>query len=171
MDGLMFTTLASAGAAVPQAVPVAIPNIVRETSPVHDASGKASPPSTPDLGHEVAALSDKLIKAINHQTALEEGLEETKHELTMSKSRIRQLEGIAKEHADMMAKGLLVEKKEVEMETRQLMNKLLEESHQRGKAEKEKKNIEQDLENLTSSLFEEANKVNISLPPMIRTIN
>lgn len=159
----MFTTMASAGAAVPQAA--SIPSIVRETSPVHDASGKASPPSTPNLGHEVAALSDKLIKAINHQTALEEGLEETKHELTMSKSRIRQLEGIAREHADMMAKGLLVEKKEVEMETRQLMNKLLEESHQRGKAEKEKKNIEQDLENLTSSLFEEANKVIMFVPP------
>lgn len=158
----MFTTMASAGAAVPQTT--SIPDIVRESSPVHDASGKASPPSTPDLGHEVAALSDKLIRAINHQTALEEGLEETKHELTVSKSRIRQLEGIAKEHADMMAKGLLVEKKEVEMETRQLMNKLLEESHQRGKAEKEKKNIEQDLENLTSSLFEEANRVTISLP-------
>lgn len=116
-----------------------------------------------DLSEEVQALSTKLVKAINHQSSLEEGLEETRHELDVSKERIKQLEAIAKEHQDMMATGVLVEKREVEMETRQLMNKLMEEAAQRGKAEKEKKHIEQDLENLTTSLFEEANKVTFIL--------
>ncbi|KAF3917299.1 hypothetical protein AA313_de0207859 [Arthrobotrys entomopaga] len=133
------------------------------SSSVHRSSGLSTPDhSQQDLSDEVQALSAKLIKAINHQSSLEEGLEETRHELDMSKQRIKQLEAIAKEHQDMMATGVLVEKKEVEMETRQLMNKLMEETVQRGKAEKEKKHIEQDLENLTTSLFEEANKMVIA---------
>ncbi|KAF3930249.1 hypothetical protein ABW20_dc0105761 [Dactylellina cionopaga] len=127
------------------------------------SSGVSTPaPPQADLSDEVQALSQKLVKAINHQSSLEEGLEETRHELDMSKVRIKQLEAIAREHQDMMATGVLVEKKEVEMETRQLMTKLMEESMQRGKAEKEKKHIEQDLENLTTSLFEEANKMVIA---------
>ncbi|KAF3941376.1 hypothetical protein ABW19_dt0205198 [Dactylella cylindrospora] len=127
------------------------------------ASGVTTPdPSAQDLSEEVQALSNKLIKAINHQSSLEEGLEETRHELDLSKQRIRHLEAIAREHQDMMATGVLVEKKEVEMETRQLMTRLMEETVQRGKAEKEKKHIEQDLENLTTSLFEEANKMVIA---------
>ncbi|KAF3912661.1 hypothetical protein ABW21_db0202546 [Orbilia brochopaga] len=135
------------------------------TSQASDAGSISSDPSAlsqQDLSEEVQALSHKLIKAINHQSSLEEGLEDTRHELDVSKQRIRQLEAIAKEHQDMMATGVLVEKKEVEMETRQLMNKLMEETMQRGKAEKEKKHIEQDLENLTTSLFEEANKMVIA---------
>ncbi|KAF3214051.1 rab guanine nucleotide exchange factor S2 [Orbilia oligospora] len=130
------------------------------TSEISEAS--TPEPAQQNLSGEVQALSDKLIKAINHQSSLEEGLEETRHELDVSKQRIKHLEAIAKEHQDMMATGVLVEKKEVEMETRQLMNKLMEESMQRGKAEKEKRHIEQDLENLTTSLFEEANKMVIA---------
>ena len=126
-------------------------------------AGTPAPPSgaeTPgDINKEVQVLSDKLIIAINHQTTLEEGLEDTRAELDMSKRRIEELEAIAKEHAEMMENGLLIEKKDVEMETKMLMNKLMEETFQRGKAEKEKRTIEQDLENLTTSLFEEANKV------------
>jgi hypothetical protein len=112
-----------------------------------------------NLNREVAALSNKLISAINHQTKLDDSLSATKHELELSKSRIRQLEAVAKEHADMMAKGLLVERKEVELETQQLAKRLQEESMYRGQAEKDKKHIEQELENLTTALFDEANKV------------
>ncbi|KAI5777389.1 hypothetical protein EDC01DRAFT_635920 [Geopyxis carbonaria] len=112
-----------------------------------------------DLNKEVAALSNKLISAINHQTKLDDSLSATRHELEISKARIRQLEAVATEHADMMAKGLLVEKKEFETETRQLMTRLQEESLHRGQAEKDKRNIEQELENLTTALFDEANKM------------
>lgn len=112
-----------------------------------------------DLNREVATLSNKLISAINHQTKLDDSLAATKHELELSKARIRQLEATAKEHADMMAKGLLVEKKTVETETKKLMTKLKEESKQRAQADKDKKHIEQELENLTTALFDEANKM------------
>lgn len=113
-----------------------------------------------NLNREVAALSNKLISAINHQTQLDDSLATTKHELDISRARIRLLEAAAKEHTDMMAKGLLVEKKDVDTETLQLMNRLKEERTQRGKAEKDKRNIEQELETLTTALFDEANKVN-----------
>ena len=112
-----------------------------------------------DLNREVAALSNKLISAINHQTKLDDSLAATKHELELSKARIRQLEAVAEKHADMMAKGLLVERKEVETETQRLRNRLKEEALQRGQAEKDKRHIEQELENLTTALFDEANKV------------
>ncbi|KAL7266437.1 rab guanine nucleotide exchange factor S2 [Rhizina undulata] len=119
--------------------------------------------SSTDLNREVAALSNKLINAINHQTQLDDSLASTKHELEMSKARVQQLEALARQHADMMAKGLLVEKKTLDSETQKLTNKLKEESRQRGKAEKDKKTIEQELENLTTALFDEANKVGATL--------
>lgn len=112
-----------------------------------------------NLNREVAALSNKLISAINHQIQLDDSLAATQHELELSKARIRHLEALTQEHADMMAKGLLVEKKAVETETQRLMNRLKEESAQRGQAEKDKRHIEQELENLTTALFDEANKV------------
>ena len=115
--------------------------------------------SMPDLNQEVAALSNKLIKAINHQTLLDDSLTSTKHELELSKARIKQLEAVAREHEQMMAKGLLVDRKDVETEAEQFMRKIKEERSQRSKAERDKKTIELELEHLTTALFEEANKV------------
>lgn len=128
-----------------------------------NGSGNGSVNEDPNLNREVAALSNKLISAINHQTQLDDSLASTKHELEMSRARIKHLEAMAKEHTDMMAKGLLVERKDVETETQQLMNRLKEERAQRGKAEKDKRNIEQELETLTTALFDEANKVDCLL--------
>lgn len=122
-------------------------------------NGSGSVNEDANLNREVAALSNKLISAINHQTKLDDSLASTKHELEISRARIKHLELMAKEHMDMMAKGLLVEKKDVETETQQLVNRLKEERTQRGKAEKDKRNIEQELETLTTALFDEANKV------------
>jgi len=121
--------------------------------------GNGSGADGSNLNREVAALSNKLISAINHQTKLDDSLSATKHELQLSKARIRQLEATAKEYADMMANGSLVEKKEVESETQRLLTRLKEETQQRGQAEKDKRHIEQELENLTTALFDEANKV------------
>lgn len=117
-----------------------------------------------NLNKEVAALSNKLISAINHQTQLDDSLATTKHELELSKAKIRQLEAVTKKHEDMMSQGLLVEKKDAEAEAAQLMSRLKEERTQRGKAEKDKRNIEQELEALTTALFDEANKVYMPMP-------
>lgn len=124
-----------------------------------NGNGNGSVNEDPNLNREVAALSNKLISAINHQTQLDDSLASTKHELEMSRARIKHLEAVGKEHTDMVAKGLLVERKDVETEIQQLMNRLKEERAQRGKAEKDKRNIEQELETLTTALFDEANKV------------
>lgn len=102
-----------------------------------DGSGGDGGNHGTDLNREVAALSNKLISAINHQTKLDDSLSATKHELDLSKTQIRQLES----------------------ETQRLLTRLSEESQQRGQAEKDKRHIELELENLTTALFDEANKV------------
>jgi len=130
-----------------------------------DGSGGDGLNNGTDLNREVAALSNKLISAINHQTKLDDSLSATKHELELSKARIRHLEATAKEHADLMASGLLVDKKEVESETQRLLTRLEEESQQRGQAEKDKRHIEQELGDLTTALFDEANKVGMQKCP------
>jgi len=129
-----------------------------------DSSGDSQPqqmsngPAT-DLNQEVAALSNKLIKAINHQAMLDDSLTSTKHELELSKVRIKQLEAVARDHEQMMAKGLLVDRKDMETEAEQFMRRIRAERDQRSKAERDKQTIEKELEHLTTALFEEANKV------------
>ncbi|RFU34457.1 hypothetical protein B7463_g1835, partial [Scytalidium lignicola] len=56
----------------------------------------------PDLSSEVAALSNKLINAINHQTNLDDTLSATRHELEVAHERIHQLEQRDQEHTDLM---------------------------------------------------------------------
>jgi chromosome segregation ATPase len=122
-------------------------------------AGASTPTQHPELNNEVAALSEKLINSINHQTQLDDLLASTRHELEQAQQRIRELEAAKQEHADMVANGLLVERKDVEAETNKLMRTISEERKQRGEAEKEKKSMEQELETLTTALFEEANQV------------
>jgi chromosome segregation ATPase len=127
-------------------------------SPANDG-GMAAPSHHPDLSEEVATLSNKLISAINHQTTLDDTLSATKHELEMSRERVKQLESENKEFTDSLARGTLVKRTVVELEKAKVVTQLVEEKRQRAEIEKDKKNIEQELENLTTALFEEANKV------------
>lgn len=124
---------------------------------------KAHPPSShhPDLSNEVAALSNKLINAINNQTSLDDTLAETRQELENSRRRVQELEAEAKIREDQIANGELVRWADVEEDHKKMATTLAEEKNKRGVAEKEKKNIEQELENLTAALFEEANKVSL----------
>lgn len=118
-------------------------------------------PHHPDLNNEVAALSNKLISAINHQTTLEDTVAATRHELEDSKARIQKLEAEKQEHKDQLAGGLLLKKVDVDNETAKLLETLAEERSQKRQVEKDKKGIEQELENLTAALFEEANEVSL----------
>lgn len=113
----------------------------------------------PDLSNEVAALSNKLINAINNQTTLDDTLAETRQELESSRRKIQELETEAKKREDEIASGELVRWADIEEDHNKLKASLADERKQRGVVEKEKKNIEQELENLTAALFEEANKV------------
>lgn len=116
-------------------------------------------PHHPDLSNEVASLSNKLISAINYQTNLDDTLAATRHELEAARSRVTQLEAAAQEHAEMVARGILVRKTDVDHETTMLESKLADEKRRRSVAEKDKKGIELELETLTTALFEEANQV------------
>ena len=139
-------------------------------SPLHDPRSPSQSPTLirtntssphPDLNGEVAALSDKLIHAINYQTSLDDTLSATRHELQASKARVKDLEDAAQRQQRLVADGHSLRKVEVDDHIQKLLSRVTEEKKQRTTAEKEKRMMEQELENLTTSLFEEANKVSI----------
>ncbi|KAI0385024.1 hypothetical protein F5Y04DRAFT_203808 [Hypomontagnella monticulosa] len=116
----------------------------------------------PDLDQEVAALSTKLINAINHQTNLDDTLSATRHDLEASRERVRELEAQVARQQEMLSGDVWVKRKSVESEKSKLLARVVEEKRLRTEVEKDKKKIEQELETLTVSLFEEANKMVIT---------
>ncbi len=125
-----------------------------------DLSGSSSTsPKHPDLNSEVTALSDKLISAINHQTALDDTLAQTRQELEASRARIAKLEAEAKAHEEKLARGDLVTKETADQQSNRLSAELAEERKQKALVQQEKRGIESELETLTASLFDEANKM------------
>ncbi|KAL9126586.1 MAG: hypothetical protein Q9217_004378 [Psora testacea] len=116
-------------------------------------------PHHPELSNEVAALSNKLIHAINHQTELDDTLSETRRQLEAAQERIRQLERADQEYKSAIDNRILVKWADVESDILRLRMNLAEERKQRVQAEKDKKSIEHELESLTTALFEEANHV------------
>lgn len=113
----------------------------------------------PDLSQEVATLSTKLIDAINHQTKLDDSLQQTRHELDTARTRLAQLEMLVKVHEQKVAHGLLVDKEVYDKMEKQLSSELYEERRRRIDAEKAKKKTDNEVETLTTALFEEANTV------------
>ncbi|KAI1825820.1 hypothetical protein F4861DRAFT_152818 [Xylaria intraflava] len=132
---------------------------VRAASP---AAGATSTVHHPDLDQEVAALSTKLINAINHQTTLDDTLSATRQELDTSNERVLELETLVKKQEEILAGDNWVPRKSVEIEKNKLLARATEEKNKRVEVEKEKRKIEQELETLTVSLFEEANKMVIT---------
>ncbi|KAI1437021.1 hypothetical protein GGR50DRAFT_686166 [Xylaria sp. CBS 124048] len=132
---------------------------VRAASP---AIGPGSPLPHPDLDQEVAALSTKLINAINHQTTLDDTLSATRQELDTSNERVIELEALVRKQEEILSGDNWVPRKTMEIETNRLVARAAEERTKRMEIEKEKKKIEQELETLTVSLFEEANKMVIT---------
>ncbi|ROW07164.1 hypothetical protein VPNG_07336 [Cytospora leucostoma] len=122
----------------------------------------ASPRQHPDLNDEVAALSSKLIHAINHQTTLDDSLSQTRVELERAREQIQSLEAQLAKQREMLVGDIWVRRKSVVAEKTNLLSRIAEEKRLRIEAEQEKKRIEQELENLTTELFEEANKMVIS---------
>ncbi|KAF7558519.1 hypothetical protein G7046_g5640 [Stylonectria norvegica] len=133
----------------------------RAMSPADD-SGVATPTHHPDLNDEVAALSTKLINAINHQTFLDDSLSASRHELETARDRIRNLEAQNASHREMLTGDVWVRKHTVEADKKLLLARIAEEKAKRYDVEREKKKIEQELENLTTALFEEANHMVIA---------
>lgn len=111
----------------------------------------------PDMSQEVATLSTKLINAINHQTALDDTLQQTRHELDLARQELAHLEYRVKEHEQLVASGLLVDSAVYSKMEQQLMSDLQEEKKKRVEAEKARRKVDGEVEALTAALFEEAN--------------
>ncbi|KAK7557079.1 hypothetical protein IWX46DRAFT_631566 [Phyllosticta citricarpa] len=114
-----------------------------------------TPNQHPDLSNEVAALSTKLINAINHQTNLDDNLQAARHELQEAYTRIAQLEVEAKDRQRQMR--AMVKKEEYDRMEKQLRKEIEAERNSRLAADRERKRMENELETLTTALFEEAN--------------
>ena len=112
---------------------------------------------------EVTALSTKLIRAINHQTTLDNALSGARQELESARDRIRQLESVTESQREMLAGDVWVRRGTVDSEKKALSGKIAEEKRRREGVEREKRRIELELENLTTALFEEANKMVVSV--------
>lgn len=125
-----------------------------------EESESSSPPSQhPDLNDEVAALSIKLVQAINNQTTLDDKLAVARQDLEDARLRIQGLELENRKYRRDIDEQVVVKKADTDYEILTLKASLAEERARRMDVEKEKKTIEQELETLTASLFEEANKV------------
>lgn len=129
-------------------------------------SPEVSPPTSsshhPDLSNEVAALSVKLIQAINNQTTLDDNLVAARQELEVAQGKIQALEFQNDKYRRDIDGGVYIRKSDADREILQLRAAFADERAQRAVVEKAKKQIEQELETLTADLFEEANKVSHS---------
>ncbi|KAI0153494.1 hypothetical protein BJ166DRAFT_358486 [Pestalotiopsis sp. NC0098] len=128
----------------------------------NSTGGTSTPMHHPDLDNEVAALSTKLINAINHQTSLDDSLAATRQELEESKEKRRELEATIALQQEKLSGDEWIRKSTAQSEKAQLLLRLAEERRAKAEVDREKKKIEQELENLTQALFEEANKMVIS---------
>jgi hypothetical protein len=124
-----------------------------------EVSHSTSSSQHPDLSNEVAALSVKLIQAINNQTNLDDNLVATRQELELAQGKIQALEFQNEKYRRDIDNKVYIKKLDSDREISQLRDTLAEETIQRLAAEKGKKTIEQEVETLTAALFEEANKM------------
>ncbi|KAI9733382.1 MAG: rab guanine nucleotide exchange factor S2 [Cirrosporium novae-zelandiae] len=136
-----------------------IPDPRNMSTPSIIAKPGSSSSHHPDLSNEVAALSNKLINAINHQTALDDNLAAARQELENARGQIRRLEQAEREHAELIATGALLRREDVDEERSIWKAELAEEKEQKSIIARDKKKIDQELETLTAALFEEANQM------------
>jgi hypothetical protein len=133
------------------------------------ATGEGSPTEQhPDLDNEVAALSNKLINAINHQTSLDDSLSSTRLELSQSQQKVRALEEQIELLREMLAGDVWIRRKQAEAEKTKVLASLALEKKLRLEEERERKKIELELESLSTALFEEANRMVIEAKEQAR---
>lgn len=131
----------------------------RLASSPEDSKSSSSNSHHPDLNNEVAALSVKLVRAINNQTTLDDDLTAARQDLEKAQARIQALELENGKYRRDIDNDVLVRKADTDYEISCVKAALADERSQRAIIEKGKKTIEQELETLTAALFEEANKV------------
>ncbi|KAK9894114.1 hypothetical protein P389DRAFT_198206 [Cystobasidium minutum MCA 4210] len=112
-----------------------------------------------DLSSQVTSLNGKLVASYNRVGNLEDEADQKVMEIKTLASKVERLEAERKTWEDKYEGGLLVEKDHVQLELTRMMDRVIEETASRGKAESDKAHIEQELEQLSSQLFTEANKM------------
>jgi hypothetical protein len=112
-----------------------------------------------DLVNQVTGLNTKLVNSFMRISDLEDDLSATQEKLTGFQITVASLEKERQEHLAALNTGLLVEKAHVSSEMQKMMERVIEETAERGKAISDKEKIESELDELSSSLFSEANKM------------
>lgn len=124
-----------------------------------DVSVEALQAQVKDLTNQVTGLNEKLVRSFNRIADLEDDYSDAQERVRSMSTKIKELEKERAEHLDALNTGLLVEKAHVSNEMQRMMDRVIEETAQRGKAESDKSKIEAELDELSSSLFSEANKM------------
>ncbi|WFD40050.1 uncharacterized protein MJAP1_003032 [Malassezia japonica] len=112
-----------------------------------------------DLRNQVTSLNAKLVMSFNRVSDLEDDLSIAHNRILAYTTQIAELNKEREQHLFALNTGLLVEKAHVTTEMQRMMDRVLDETAQRGKAESDKTRIEAELEELSASLFNEANKM------------
>lgn len=112
-----------------------------------------------ELRSQVSSLNAKLVAAINRMSDLEDELTMVQNKLQASKAMADELSKERDQYVSALSTGLLVEKSHVTSEMQRMMERVVDATAQRGKAENDKTRIEAELEELSASLFNEANKM------------
>lgn len=102
-------------------------------------------------------LSLQLVQSYDRVSDLEDTLHVTSSNLRSSTLKISELEIERAQHLSALNTGLLVEKSTITTELTRLMERVTEETAQRGMAENAKQEIEKDLDDLSANLFNQAN--------------
>jgi hypothetical protein len=112
-----------------------------------------------DLTNQVTGLNTKLVGSFMRISDLEDDLSDKQEQLTWHQTKVTSLEKEREQHLAALNTGLLVEKAHVTSEMQKMMERVMEETAERGKAISDKEKIEAELDDLSSNLFSEANKM------------
>ena len=112
-----------------------------------------------ELRSQVTGLNAKLVDSINRMSDLEDELSMAHNRILVHTTRLAELSKERDQYVSAMNTGLLVEKAHVTSEMQRMMERVVEETAQRGKAESDKTRIEAELEELSAALFNEANSM------------
>ncbi|PWN48027.1 hypothetical protein IE53DRAFT_381668 [Violaceomyces palustris] len=112
-----------------------------------------------DLTNQVTGLNGKLVRSFERISDLEDDLSDAHARIMSYTTKIAELEKEREEHLAALNTGLLVERAHVSSEMQRMMDRVIEETAQRGKAQSDKERIEAELDELSASLFNEANKM------------
>lgn len=120
--------------------------------------GDASP-QVVELQNQVTSLNNKLVNSFMRVSDLEDDVSDLQEKIQSHEKQIETLEKERGEHLAALNTGLLVEKEHVSTEMQKMMERLVQETAEKGKAVNDKQKIEAELDELSSSLFSEANKM------------